>query len=139
MKVVNLKDENVLIKNQAKNNENEINDVDFICYDENTINYSLIESGIVIGGIDFRIVLDSADILFIYIRKENRGYGYSKILFNESIKELKELGVKEIFLEVKESNVIAYNLYKTLGFIEIGRRNKYYKDGIDAISMKMVI
>ena len=34
MKVVNLKDENVLIKNQAKNNENEINDVDFICYDE---------------------------------------------------------------------------------------------------------
>jgi ribosomal-protein-alanine acetyltransferase len=36
------------------------------------------------------------------------------------------------FLEVRESNVAAINLYKTLGFSAAGRRENYYHDPIEA-------
>ncbi len=32
------------------------------------------------------------------------------------------------FLEVRESNTAAQALYRKLGFVEIGRRSKYYDD-----------
>jgi ribosomal-protein-alanine N-acetyltransferase len=44
----------------------------------------------------------------------------------------------EIFLEVRESNVAAQDLYRKLGFVEIGRRPKYYQSPTEtAIVMNM--
>jgi ribosomal-protein-alanine N-acetyltransferase len=44
----------------------------------------------------------------------------------------------EIFLEVRESNMAARELYRKLGFIEIGRRPKYYQSPTEtAIVMNM--
>ncbi len=40
---------------------------------------------------------------------------------------------RELWLEVHENNQAARNLYRTLGFVESGRRNKYYPDGSAAI------
>ena len=37
-------------------------------------------------------------------------------------------------LEVRRSNLVAQNLYKRLGFIELGVRKRYYEDnGEDAL------
>jgi ribosomal-protein-alanine N-acetyltransferase len=36
------------------------------------------------------------------------------------------------FLEVRESNSAAINLYKTLGFLTAGRRENYYHDPQEA-------
>ena len=36
------------------------------------------------------------------------------------------------FLEVRESNEAAINLYKTLGFMTAGRRQNYYHDPSEA-------
>ncbi len=42
-----------------------------------------------------------------------------------------------MFLEVRESNIAARNLYKRLGFLEAGRRRDYYPaPPEDAIVMK---
>ena len=57
---------------------------------------------------------------------------------------LKKLGAKarhkkveQIHLEVSEKNTAALALYEKSGFREIARRRKYYKDGSDAVVMKM--
>lgn len=43
---------------------------------------------------------------------------------------------KEIFLEVRESNIVGQKFYKNNGFIRIGRRKNYYKNGETAILLK---
>ena len=43
-------------------------------------------------------------------------------------KLLGHIDSKYVFLEVRESNKLAQNLYRKLGFGEIGRREKYYDD-----------
>lgn len=45
---------------------------------------------------------------------------------------LQHIGSKHVFLEVRESNAKAQNLYRKLGFGEIGRREKYYDDPVEA-------
>ncbi|TGK85605.1 GNAT family N-acetyltransferase [Leptospira bourretii] len=47
-----------------------------------------------------------------------------------------EFPKKEFFLEVKESNLAAIDLYQSVGFIELERRKKYYPDGSTAVLMK---
>jgi ribosomal-protein-alanine N-acetyltransferase len=54
------------------------------------------------------------------------------------LEEFKERKVKEVFLEVRESNFPAIKLYYKLGFKEIGRRKGYYK-GEDALIMKLTL
>ncbi len=39
----------------------------------------------------------------------------------------------EVWLEVHENNLGAHNLYKKLGFRQVGRREKYYRDGSAAV------
>lgn len=44
----------------------------------------------------------------------------------------------EVFLEVRESNLAAQELYRKLGFLEVGRRPKYYQSPPEtAIVMNM--
>ena len=40
---------------------------------------------------------------------------------------------RELWLEVHEGNMAARNLYRSLGFVESGRRVSYYRDGSAAI------
>lgn len=40
---------------------------------------------------------------------------------------------EKLWLEVHADNLPAQRLYKSLGFVEVGRRPKYYKDGGDAL------
>ena len=40
---------------------------------------------------------------------------------------------ERIWLEVHAQNTAALGLYSTLGFLEVGRRPKYYRDGGDAV------
>jgi ribosomal protein S18 acetylase RimI-like enzyme len=47
-------------------------------------------------------------------------------------------GAKEVFLEVREDKPTPQNLYKSLGFAEIDRRENYYQpDGVAAIVMRL--
>jgi ribosomal-protein-alanine N-acetyltransferase len=47
-------------------------------------------------------------------------------------------GSGEVFLEVRESNLAAQELYRKLGFLEVGRRYDYYQSPAEtAIVMNM--
>ena len=44
---------------------------------------------------------------------------------------------ERIWLEVHAQNQAALGLYSNLGFVEVGRRPKYYRDGGDAVLLTM--
>jgi ribosomal-protein-alanine N-acetyltransferase len=54
------------------------------------------------------------------------------------LRSAKEEGAVTSFLEVRESNEAALEMYRKFGFVESGRREGYYKDnGEDAILMSL--
>ena len=66
-------------------------------------------------------------------RGARRGLG--KFLISEIIKRSKSLQTNHIYLEVKNNNEPAKALYKSMGFIPIGIRSNFYKDGSDALTL----
>ncbi|MGC6175070.1 ribosomal protein S18-alanine N-acetyltransferase [Lacrimispora sp. 38-1] len=74
----------------------------------------------------FRTVADECELLRIAVRPEYRGRGLSKKLMDQMVFYSRQNDVKSIFLEVRESNDRAKNLYKSYGFTEKGVRKHYY-------------
>ena len=55
---------------------------------------------------------------------------------SEYMEELSEKGQNNLFLEVKEDNIQAINLYLKLGFKKINERKNYYGSKTAIIMMK---
>ena len=60
----------------------------------------------------------------------------AKLLVEHVMAECRVRGASFVSLEVRVSNAGAIALYAGLGFIETGRRKKYYENGEDAILME---
>lgn len=90
------------------------------------------------GFIVWRTVADEAEVITIGVRPNARGAGIATAMLTLLENEVKKAGVKKIFLEVSAENAPAIALYKKCGFIQNGRRPKYY-DGVDAVLMKKEI
>ncbi len=83
-------------------------------------------------------ILDEGHITNVAIDPDYRGKGYSKQLVSYVLGEMKKLEVHMFTLEVRESNIIAQELYSKFGFSVEGRRKKYYTDtNEDALLMWM--
>lgn len=87
------------------------------------------------GFIVWRTIADEAEIITIGVAPDARRGGIAAAMLGIMENELKKNGVKNIFLEVAESNTPARALYEQNGYKKIGVRPKYY-DGVDAITMK---
>jgi len=66
-------------------------------------------------------------ILNICVDPDHRGQGYAKDLLRYCIATVMINGAKVMFLEVRESNHGAIALYESMGFVEISRRDNYYR------------
>ena len=86
----------------------------------------------IVGFAGITIVLDTAELNNIVIRKDKRGNAYSSLLLKELIKIAKSHDCTKFNLEVAINNEIAINLYKKFGFKQVGTRTNYYH-GIDAL------
>ena len=86
------------------------------------------------GFIVYRIVLDEAEIITIGVNPEMRRQGIASAMIGIIEKNIKNQGVKKLFLEVASNNISGLKLYENCGFKTVGLRPKYY-DGIDAILM----
>jgi ribosomal-protein-alanine N-acetyltransferase len=86
------------------------------------------------GFIVYRIVVDEAEIITIGVNPEMRRMGIASAMIGITEKNLKNQGVKKLFLEVASNNISGLGLYENCGFLQVGLRPKYY-DGIDAILM----
>jgi [ribosomal protein S18]-alanine N-acetyltransferase len=91
---------------------------------------------VVIGMSVVWIIVEQAHIATIAIHPEFRGLGYGRSLLAETLRQSIQRDAHMATLEVRESNLIAQQLYGSFGFIMIGRRAHYYRDNDeDAIMM----
>ncbi len=93
---------------------------------------------VVIGMVVDWIVVDEAHIATIAIHPDFRGNGYGRHLLAETLRQSIQHGAILATLEVRETNLIAQQMYRTFGFSPVGRRMHYYKDNNeDAIIMTL--
>ncbi|MGX2967624.1 ribosomal protein S18-alanine N-acetyltransferase [Ursidibacter sp. B-7004-1] len=71
-------------------------------------------------------VLDEATLFNIAVAPEFQGKGYGKKLLESLIQQLQQRNVLTLWLEVRESNQTARQLYDKLGFNEVTLRKNYY-------------
>lgn len=74
-------------------------------------------------------------IISIAVLDEYRRLGIAKNLMISAANALRLREVKEVFLEVRESNHAAINLYQRLGYQSFKISKQYYTDGESAIIM----
>ncbi|HUS06376.1 MAG TPA: GNAT family N-acetyltransferase [Bryobacteraceae bacterium] len=72
-----------------------------------------------------RVAPDEIEILNLAVDSEYRRRGAASEL-------IRSFPHDRLFLEVRESNMTARRLYETLGFVQIGRRENYYEDPVEA-------
>ena len=94
------------------------------------------KDGRIIGYAGAWIILDESHITNIAVLEAERGQGIGRKLTHGLMQYLSNLGAAYATLEVRKSNEVAQNLYKSLGFIKLGVRKRYYEDnGEDALIM----
>jgi len=67
-------------------------------------------------------------VVSIAVLPEYRKMGIGTSLMLQAMKEMKNYGMKECYLEVRASNQIAKNLYRKIGFKEVKTIQGYYRD-----------
>ena len=83
-------------------------------------------------------VADQAELGNIAVAPEARGAGVGRALLEAALERVRLRGVRECFLEVRESNRRAQDLYRRGGFETVGRRRRYYTRPVeDALVMRI--
>lgn len=98
------------------------------------------QAGQVIGYAGLRAVhgAGDADVQTIALAADARGRGRGRALLTELLAEAERRRVRDVFLEVRADNPVAQALYVSEGFVEVGRRPRYYQpDDVDAIVMRL--
>lgn len=92
----------------------------------------------VVGMIVVWLVVDEAHVATIATHPDFRRQGIAKRLLSHALRKLSDQGAHSSFLEVRESNTAAQEMYRKFGYEETGRRRRYYKDNDeDAILMNL--
>ena len=80
----------------------------------------------VIGHGILQVIEDESHLLNVCIIPEFQGRGLGRMLVEYMLERAEQLRANTMFLEVRPSNPVAYKLYASLGFNEIGIRRGYY-------------
>ena len=83
-----------------------------------SITYIIKKNDWIIGhlSIQLRPLMNSIHIFHVFINRENRGKGYSKVLVEKILKYANTNNIEKITLGVVKKNSIAIRLYKNYGF-----------------------
>ena len=94
----------------------------------------------VAGYVIARVVAGEADVLNLAVSPPDRGHGLGGELLDAGLAAVVGRGVREVFLEVRESNVAALALYESRGFKTVSRRKGYYRNPVeDALLLRRAI
>ncbi|UKA57743.1 ribosomal protein S18-alanine N-acetyltransferase [Arthrobacter sp. FW306-2-2C-D06B] len=80
-----------------------------------------------------------ADVQTIAVVPEFEGRGIGSAILTELIEEARRRGAVEVLLEVRADNPRAQALYARFGFEQIHVRRRYYRDGTDALIMRLTL
>ncbi len=84
------------------------------------------------------IIADEAHIATIATHPHFRRRGFARRMLIKALQSARQEGARRALLEVRARHLVAQNLYRSLGFVEVGYRPKYYRDnGEDAILMNL--
>jgi len=90
----------------------------------------------IIGYCGLWTVLGEGNVTNVAVSEKHRGKGYGKALLKALENRGAEKKVTRYFLEVRQSNVVAQNLYLSLEYKNIGIRKNFYEKPVeDAIIM----
>ena len=93
--------------------------------------YTALCDGAVVAYIIGRQISPEGEIYRIATIPSHRRRGIAYRLLDYAVKCERGRGLESLFLEVREKNIPARNLYKSYGFREIGMRKDYYKNPPD--------
>ena len=93
--------------------------------------YTALSDGKVVAYLIGRQIAPEGEVYRIATLPSHRRRGIAYRLIDYALKCERGRGLESVFLEVREKNVPARNLYKSYGFMEIGVRKNYYKDPLD--------
>lgn len=93
--------------------------------------------GVVAGYAVFWSVLDQGELGNVAVSPEWRRRGFARRLLDAVTARARERRIREVFLEVRVSNLRAQHIYRRYGFREVGRRRNYYMEPVeDALVMR---
>lgn len=93
----------------------------------------------VIGYLDFSLIYDRIEVNQFFVDENFRNQGIGKKLLSYLVVVAIDNHVVNMTLEVRESNVIARELYKKFGFREVALRKFYYGDENGILMEKQVM
>jgi ribosomal-protein-alanine N-acetyltransferase len=84
-----------------------------------------------------RIAAEEAEVLTLAVMPAACRQGIATCLLRETKALVVSRAGAALFLEVATSNAAALALYRREGFVEVGRRRRYYANGSDALVMRV--
>ncbi len=89
------------------------------------------KEGKISGYLGMYFMGEEADISNVAVSKECRRQHIAQSMLEYILTWAKSGGVRNVTLEVRETNVAAIRLYESMGFREAGIRKNYYKEPIE--------
>jgi len=94
--------------------------------------------GRIVGMIVVWLIIDEAHVATLATHPDFRRRGIGTKLLSHALRHMIDEGARSSFLEVRESNSSAQDMYRKFGYEASGRRPRYYKDNDeDAILMNL--
>ena len=94
------------------------------------------EEGEIAGFVGVKHVADETHVMTVAVVPDRRGRGHARVLVGAALEAPASRKSRRVHLEVRPSNTAARTLYASLGFVETGRRPRYYGDE-DAVLMTL--
>jgi ribosomal-protein-alanine N-acetyltransferase len=88
--------------------------------------YSLDQDNQPLGYYIGMTVLDEVTLMDLVVSATHQGKGLGKSLLQHFMEQCNQNNIQQIWLEVRESNAAAINLYDNAGFILVEQRVNYY-------------
>jgi ribosomal-protein-alanine N-acetyltransferase len=96
--------------------------------------------GRVVGYVVAWFAADEGEIANVAVAPSARGRGIGGLLLDAAIAAAALHGAEALYLDVRESNTRARAMYDSRGFVEVGRRRRYYRrPSEDAIVLRRSI
>ncbi|MBC7276347.1 ribosomal protein S18-alanine N-acetyltransferase [Nocardioides sp.] len=94
-------------------------------------------TGKVVGHALVSVVYEIAELQRIATAEQQRRRGIGGALLAASVDLARSEGADRLLLEVRENNAAAIEFYRRAGFVEIDRRERYYRDGATGLVLAM--
>ena len=98
------------------------------------------EGGALAGYVVAWFAADQGELANLAVDPSMRRQGVGSILLDAVLDDAGSRGTTALFLEVRESNRAARELYGSRNFVEVGRRKRYYRSPVeDALILRCTL